>query len=126
MRVDTKQIDLAILKIFYDNDVKQEGGLSVNSLLDAWTATQLREKDLFAGLRHLSQLGHIRLVGEQPEALVILTRSGYARTRKLKILLNEMTNLMTSRYLGSLLKRFVGGTKSSKSMSRKSDAMVFH
>lgn len=124
MRIDTKQIDFAILKIFYDSRVQKGEGLRIDSLLDSWAATQLRERDLYSGLKHLNELGCLEAEGQNPKTLVTLTEIGFAKTMELKSLLKEMTNLMTGRYLASLLKRFVTGSKTSKTMCRKSDSLA--
>jgi hypothetical protein len=123
MRINMKQVDLAILKIFYENRIRINEGLDMKSLLDSWLQTQLRQKDLYAGLSHLSSLGYIEPIQQGNETVVMLKEAGVKRIKKEEALLREMTNLITGRYLSSLLKRFFIGSRVSVADNRRSDAM---
>ena len=91
MWVSDYTIDAALLRIFQDDKVYDEGqSILCDELRRAWRRTGYRRSDLDAAVARLERQGCVRRETSDGRELVVLLRSGERRLRSFETLLDDL------------------------------------
>jgi hypothetical protein len=90
MKLRDDAIDTAVIRIFRDCHVYENGRLAMASLETDWKKLHLRREDLYDALDRLERSGHVRTVPGDTGLFVVLLTKGWHRIADMPHTFEEM------------------------------------